>query len=172
MSAQDVPDDADVIELQDTEAPDISLDDSDTDPEPHDSPTESRRQQRLHRIEALFSWSFFDGQNWPELSEEGKEQFLPAQPIIEIRHQLDERILQYATKHTIENFNKIDLAILRQALYELLYTDTPPAVVIDEAVEISKLYGSEETPSFVHGVLGNIVDDMRKDAANEPDTQQ
>lgn len=166
MSAQD-PQDLTLADLTPVES-----ESEDTDTDTVVAPSESRRQQRLHRIEALFAWSFYDGQDWPELSPEGKEQFLPAQAIIEIRHELDNRILQYATKHTIENFNKIDLAILRQALYELLYTDTPPAVVIDEAVEISKLYGGEETPSFVHGVLGNIVDDMRKDASHDPESQQ
>ena len=56
----------------------------------------------------------------------------------------------------VEKLNKIDLAILRVAVYELTNTKTPPKVIIDEAVEIAKKYGSEKSASFVNGVLGTI----------------
>jgi len=56
----------------------------------------------------------------------------------------------------IDKLNKIDLAILRLSIYELLIGNIPPKVIIDEAVEIAKEYGSESSPSFVNGVLGTI----------------
>lgn len=122
-----------------------------------------RRQQRIARVEALFSWQFYV-ENSTELPDpEQDEHLIPVKDIIPTLSEIDAVILHYAPKHDIPEFNKIDLAILRQGLYELLYTETPAAVLIDEAVEIAKAYGSEETPSFVHGVLGNAADDRRKE---------
>lgn len=123
---------------------------------------DSRRLKRLDRLNAIFSWQFFKDLGDESLQQTDTKQFVPAQPIIEKIEELDTTILHYAPKHGLDTFNKMDLAILRQALYELKYTDTPPAVVVDEAVEISKEFGSEETPNFVHGVLGNYIDDTRK----------
>jgi N utilization substance protein B len=52
----------------------------------------------------------------------------------------------------------VDLAILRLAVFELLVEDKePPKVIIDEAVEIAKLYGSHSSAKFVNGVLGTIL---------------
>ena len=49
--------------------------------------------------------------------------------------------------------------MLRLAIFELENTKTPPKVIIDEAVEIAKEFGSESSPSFVNGVLGTIYKD-------------
>ena len=57
-----------------------------------------------------------------------------------------------------DKINKIDLAILRLAVYELLVEKTqPPHVIIDEAIELAKEYGNESSSSFVNGALGNII---------------
>ena len=69
---------------------------------------------------------------------------------------IDQKIQAAATAWPIEKLNKIDLAILRLAVYELDEGKEPPKVVIDEAVEIAKEYGSEASSSFVNGVLGKI----------------
>ena len=58
----------------------------------------------------------------------------------------------------------VDRNILRLALYELLYTDTPPEVVIDEAVELAKEYGTEQAPKFINGILDRVW----KEEACEP----
>ena len=53
---------------------------------------------------------------------------------------------------------KVDLAILRLALYEILYDDKVPAsVAINEAVEIAKKFGQDESPSFINGILAKFV---------------
>ena len=53
----------------------------------------------------------------------------------------------------------VDKAIMRLAVYELLYmTETPPKVVINEAVELAKLYASDTSPRFINGVLGTIYE--------------
>lgn len=57
----------------------------------------------------------------------------------------------------IERISKVDLAILKLAIYELKYTDIPFKVVINEAVELAKRYGEDSSKNFVNGVLASIV---------------
>ena len=60
---------------------------------------------------------------------------------------------------------KVELAVLRLAVYETLYDDDiPVGVAIDQAVELSKKYGQEESSSFVNGILGNIAGKAGKEA--------
>ncbi|MBT7913414.1 transcription antitermination factor NusB [Candidatus Bathyarchaeota archaeon] len=70
---------------------------------------------------------------------------------------IDAAIQKAAPEWPLKNINRIDLAVLRVGTYELLHTDTPPKVIIDEAVEIAKTYGAENSSSFVNGVLGTIL---------------
>jgi hypothetical protein len=70
--------------------------------------------------------------------------------------EIDEEIKKSAPAWPIDKLNRIDLAILRLAVYELNEKSTPPKVVIDEAVELAKEFGSENSPSFINGVLGTI----------------
>ena len=70
---------------------------------------------------------------------------------------VDSFIESAAPEWPLTKINRIDLAILRVSTDELLNNDTPPKVVIDEAVEIAKKYGAESTPSFINGVLGTIL---------------
>ena len=58
---------------------------------------------------------------------------------------------------SIDRVSKINLAILKLAIYEILYTDTPYKVSINEAVEIAKKYGEDQSPSFVNGILASVV---------------
>ena len=53
--------------------------------------------------------------------------------------------------------SKISLVLLKLSTYELIYKKIPYKVVINEVVELAKLYGDENAPSFINGVLGNIV---------------
>lgn len=69
---------------------------------------------------------------------------------------IDIQIEKAAPTWPIDKLNKIDLAILRLAIYELENEKTPPKVVIDEAVELAKEFGGEGSPSFINGVLGTI----------------
>lgn len=62
-----------------------------------------------------------------------------------------------ATKWTIERISKIDLVILKLAIYELRNTDIPFKVVINEAVELAKKYGDDNSKIFINGVLASIV---------------
>ena len=62
---------------------------------------------------------------------------------------------------TIDRISKIDLAILKVALYELIYSKVPYKVVINEAVELAKKYGDDSSKSFVNGILASIVKDKK-----------
>ena len=117
---------------------------------------DQRRQERIARVQALFAWDF---QSNPNIEE---EQFSPVRDAIPHLAEFDMIILRFAPKRTIQDFHKMDLAILRQALYELLYSKTPPLVAINEAIEIAKVYGSDHSSSFVNGVLGNFWDEQEK----------
>lgn len=57
----------------------------------------------------------------------------------------------------IERISKIDLAILKLAIYEIKYKDLPFKVVINEAVELAKKYGEDSSKNFVNGILASIV---------------
>lgn len=57
----------------------------------------------------------------------------------------------------IERISKVDLAILKLAIYELKYTEVPFKVVINEAVELAKKYGEEASKNFVNGVLASVI---------------
>ena len=62
-----------------------------------------------------------------------------------------------ASNWKIERLSKISLVLLMLSTYELIYKKIPYKVVINEVVELAKLYGDENAPSFINGVLGNIV---------------
>ena len=74
---------------------------------------------------------------------------------------LDERIRAASQNWRLERMARIDRNALRLGTYELLTrTDVPRAVVLDEAVELAKRFGSEESSKFVNGVLDRIADDL------------
>ena len=57
----------------------------------------------------------------------------------------------------IERISKINLVLLKLAIYEILYTETPFKVVINEVVELAKKYGDDTSPNFINGILASIV---------------
>lgn len=79
--------------------------------------------------------------------------------VLPIHTLLDEFIAQYAPEWPMDQVATIDRNILRIALWEFaIYRKTPIKVVINEAVELAKTYGSDSTPRFVNGVLGSLAD--------------
>lgn len=78
--------------------------------------------------------------------------------VIENLEKIDSIIFSKLKDWTINRIFKIDLAVLRVAIYELIYcTDTPYKVVINEAVEISKKYGDQDSYNFINGVLREVL---------------
>lgn len=70
------------------------------------------------------------------------------------RKRLDDIIESLAIDWPLDRIGKVDRSILRLALQELEEKETPPSVVIDEAVELAKTYSSEEAAKFINGILG------------------
>lgn len=72
---------------------------------------------------------------------------------------IDETLNSLAKEWTVERMAAIDRNLLRMASYEMYYQEepVPPAVVINEAVELAKGYGSDDSPAFINGMLGALV---------------
>ncbi len=111
-----------------------------------------RHQNRREIVKELFAQSFA---TQPSSNEKVKL-------ILGKKDAIDKEIQKAATEWPIDKLNKIDLAILRLAVYELKNEETPPKVVIDEAVELAKEFGSENSSSFINGVLGTIYKEDEK----------
>ncbi|MCE5267730.1 MAG: transcription antitermination factor NusB [Planctomycetaceae bacterium] len=73
------------------------------------------------------------------------------------RAELDTRIEQTAAHWSLKRMAATDRNVLRLGAFELLYTDTPPRVTIDQAVELAKRYGSGQSSQFVNGILDKIM---------------
>lgn len=74
---------------------------------------------------------------------------------------LDELVGQHARNWRVSRMAAVDRNVLRLAAYELRETDTPVAVVIDEAVDLARRFGSDTSPAFVNGVLDAIAREIR-----------
>ena len=82
--------------------------------------------------------------------------------------EVDDVIRKYAKGWTINRLPKAELAILRIAVTEILFVDDmPDAIACNEAVELAKLYGEEKAPSYINGMLGNLIRDREQTAAKE-----
>ncbi len=101
-------------------------------------------------MQKIFTLSF-----QPDLNDADLDTFLPVRPDIDLQ------IQKAAPEWPLDKISKIDLAILRLALFELtVQKSEPPKVIIDEAVELAKSYGNPASPSFINGVLGTIIKDL------------
>jgi transcription antitermination protein NusB len=93
--------------------------------------------------------------------------------VMENQTRLDKVIRHYAPEFPLEQVAIIDRNILRMAIYEFgIASKVPVGVAIDEAVELAKLFGAENTHRFINGVLGTLADDeesLRRMLGNKPD---
>jgi len=80
------------------------------------------------------------------------------------REKLDPLVARHATHWRLDRMAAVDRNILRLAAYETLYTSTPAAVVIDEAVGLARRFGGDESPGFVNGVLDALAREVRGEA--------
>ncbi|MGC4090604.1 MAG: transcription antitermination factor NusB [Polyangiaceae bacterium] len=81
----------------------------------------------------------------------------------------DTRIRSASKNWRLERMTRVDRNVLRLGAWELAHrTDVPRAVILDEAVEIAKRYGTEESGSFVNGVLDRIADDCGREDRQAP----
>jgi len=83
--------------------------------------------------------------------------------IVENLEKIDEWIKKFAPEWPIKQISVVDRNILRIGIFELIFSEeTPPKVVIDEAIELAKRFGSETSGRFVNGVLGAVYEKLKK----------
>ncbi|MDR1559833.1 MAG: transcription antitermination factor NusB [Clostridiales bacterium] len=126
----------------------------------------SRKTARRYAFELIFQMPFhkdFDAEyalesypedNLPEISE--AERAFVKETLYGVRAHLgliDKLIAENTEGWSVNRLNSVDLAVLRLAVYEMAFTDTPERVSINEAVELSKMYSGEESGGFVNGIL-------------------
>lgn len=97
-----------------------------------------------------FAWSLFAG-------------------VTESRAVIDEKIETVAANWTVGRMPATDRNAIRLGAFELLYTDTPPRVAIDEALELAKSFGGANSSSFVNGVLDRLIPPDKRTRDREPD---
>jgi N utilization substance protein B len=99
-------------------------------------------------MQAIFAW---DCGNLADHSTDSATIIKSIEPINQLIH-------LHAPKWPLEKINKVDLAILRCAIWELqVEAKTPPKVIIDEAIELAKEFGTDTSAPFINGVLGSII---------------
>ncbi|MFP4261680.1 MAG: transcription antitermination factor NusB [Opitutales bacterium] len=134
-----------------------------------------RRENRMCAIQFLYQWEL----NKPEQLNDALRVFLEdqSQPreyyafaeelihgTLEHISEIDAEILAHAANWTFERIAKVDLAVLRLAIHELLHrTDIPPIVSINEAIDLGKLFSTPESKRFINGIL-----DQMKNKINRP----
>ena len=129
-----------------------------------------RTEMREHIFRMVFSYEFNSDQEMPQqmqlyfeqLDQEPKEEDMAyirdkALNVILKSEEIDEMLNEHVTGWTTSRMNKVDLSILRLAVYEMKYDeDVPVGVAINEAVELAKKYSGDEGPAFINGVLARL----------------
>ncbi|NCO23191.1 transcription antitermination factor NusB [Candidatus Kuenenbacteria bacterium] len=143
----------------------------------------NRHQARILTLQILsnldFNHSFFNKDpNLEEVTQSVLKNFAPlnfdeqdfvlnlVKGTTEKISEIDEQIKKFAPTWPIEKIAIIDKNILRLGIFELLFlAETPPKVIINEAIEIAKAFGSSNSPKFINGVLGAIYEEVKKTKA-------
>ncbi len=127
----------------------------------------NRRKARILAFQALYSWEMTSRSveellSFDWVAEDTAEEirifagFL-IKGAVDHMSEIDTQIRDSLKNWDFDRLEKVSLAILRMSIYALLYQkDIPPKVVIDEAVEITKEYGTDDSYRFVNGILDNI----------------
>lgn len=126
----------------------------------------NRRESRELAFVLLFESSFGEasvaelleaaGEAWDV--EAGTFSLELANGVCQQQDALDERIKEHSINWNLSRISRVARALLRLAVYEMLYRDdVPVSVAINEAVELAKKYGGEEDASFINGVLGGVA---------------
>ncbi len=130
---------------------------------------QNRHLSRVLVLQTLFAWDFNKTQGNPEkILNYTKQEFTPSNDednfalnllknIVEKWKVLNKLISENAPEWPLKRISIVDRNVLRIGIYELKYNDTiPPKVAINEAIELAKVYGGDNSSKFVNGVLGSI----------------
>ncbi len=125
-----------------------------------------RRQARIETLNALFMMDVGGASVEDAMVRVAEEANDPAvlnfvqtmcRGVLEYQSQIDRLIEQKAVNWKLDRLSRVDRCLLRLGIYELLHCpETPPAVVINEAVELAKVYGDEKSGAFVNGLLDSV----------------
>jgi N utilization substance protein B len=142
----------------------------------------NRRKLREHAVQILYGTDY-----WDTTSEEALEQhrlYYCDEPvedpflvtiidgIVNHKDAIDDMIRQFSTNWRLERMAIVDRNILRMATYELLHlADIPRKVAINEAIEVAKKYGGDDSPSFINGILDRIALEVRGPETEEERAQ-
>ena len=134
-----------------------------------------RREGREVALQLLFHWDLNAQQSLSVTELDLFWEFRPAAPGIRAfaanllagvtAHQatIDEKITRYTANYELRRISAVDRNILRMAIYEMLFADdVPPIVAINEAIDIAKKFGTEESGKFVNGVLDRVKLDLSR----------
>lgn len=119
---------------------------------------DKRHSRRVERMQILFARTFLKPME-PEM-----EPMILALPerlwfaeLVKELPDIDKQLAVYAPERPLTDINKVDLAILRLIVFESRTQDTPKKVLVDEAIELAKEFGTDSSPKFINGVLGKIL---------------
>ena len=129
----------------------------------------NRHLSRMVAMQAIYEWNFRPDADLNEILERSIAEFADdidndfvKSEILGVsknREELDKEIAISAPEWPIEQISMIDKSILEIAIFELLYSsDVPPKVSINEAIELAKQFGNNNSGKFINGVLGTIYD--------------
>jgi N utilization substance protein B len=130
---------------------------------------ESRARARA--LQAIYAWDLRGEQNlervssqiWDDLSVSAEERKLASmllRTLLQDGKSLDQQLAEVTTNWRLERLGTIDRSVLRLAAAELHRGETPPRVVIREAIRLAERYGSPESARFVNGVLDGLARKM------------
>jgi transcription antitermination protein NusB len=127
------------------------------------TPIDQRHVRRIKLMQSLFATTFNEVlQDGDPLAithklVENKEIQAAVELILTDLPEIDVKLQQFAPERPLSDINQVDLAILRLIYWEAEHKKTPKKVLIDEAVELAKEFGSDSSPRFVNGVLGKLL---------------
>ena len=116
------------------------------------STADPRHERRVELMQTLFAL-MFSGEENQEL-----DQLETAQEILKNSAKIDQQLAVHAPERPLTEINQIDLAIMRLIVHEAETQQTPKKVLIDEAIELAKEFGTDSSPKFINGVLGKVLE--------------
>ncbi len=129
-----------------------------------------RHDKRIKVMQDLFACTFND-QNTAICLEE-REPDSTIYKILTSLTELDAEIQVVAPERPLSEINQVDLAILRSIVFESKHKDTPKKVLINEAIEMAKEFGSESSSRFINGALATLLLPEGEEATNEETTEK
>ena len=130
----------------------------------------NRRELREHTFKLVFHLEFHELEDMPiqlqyyfddltKIEEKDKERIKKRYKDIECKlEKIDEKISTVAKGWTLGRMGKVDLSLIRLAVYEMLYDEeVPVGVAINEAIELAKIFGQDGSSSFVNGLLAKVL---------------